>query len=55
MKKFISISAFALVCFLFIWFGKNLESLDASFAMVFFGLFGLLTIIALEIDYLLSK
>jgi len=55
MKKFLSISGFAMVCFLFIWFGKNLENLDNAFAMVFFGLFGLLAIVFLEIDRLLSR
>jgi hypothetical protein len=55
MKKFISISAFALVCFLFIWFGKNIENLDSKCALVSLGLFGLLSIVAFEIDSIISK
>lgn len=55
MKKFLSISAFAMVCFVFIWFGKSLENIDNSFALVFLGLSGLLTILFLQIDSYLSK
>lgn len=55
MKNFLSISAFAMLCFLFIWFGKNLKNLDSAFAVVFLGLSGLLTILFLQIDSLLSK